>query len=41
MKAIQEWLGHSIYSITVNLYAYLDSKAKNQTANILTNAINL
>ena len=41
MKTIQEWLGHSTYSTTANLYAHLDSKAKNQSTNILADAINL
>lgn len=41
MKAIQEWLGHSTYSTTANLYTHLDSKTKNLSANVLSNAINL
>ena len=28
MKAIQEWLGHSNYTITANLYSYLEYNAK-------------
>ena len=28
MKAIQEWLGHSSYSITANLYSHLEYNAK-------------
>lgn len=40
MKAIQEWLGHSTYSTTANLYAHLDSNAKNISANVLSNVIN-
>lgn len=28
MKAIQEWLGHSNYSITENLYSHLEYNAK-------------
>lgn len=28
MKEIQEWLGHSDYSATANIYAHLDSSAK-------------
>ena len=28
MKAIQEWLGHSNYSITANLYSHLEYNAK-------------
>lgn len=32
MKQIQEWLGHSDYSTTANIYAHLQSDAKMQTA---------
>ena len=28
MKAIQEWLGHSNFSITANLYSHLEYNAK-------------
>ena len=28
MKAIQEWLGHSNYTITANLYSHLEYNAK-------------
>lgn len=41
MKAIQEWLGHSTYSTTANLYTHLESDTKNISANILSEAINL
>ncbi len=41
MKAIQEWLGHSTYSTTANLYTHLESNTKNISANILSEAINL
>ena len=40
MKAIQEWLGHSTYSTTANLYTHLESNTKNISANVLANAIN-
>ena len=40
MKAIQEWLGHSTYSTTANLYTHLESNTKNVSANVLTNAMN-
>ncbi len=40
MKAIQEWLGHSTYSTTANLYTHLESDTKNISANILSEAIN-
>lgn len=39
MKAIQEWLGHSTYSTTANLYTHLESNTKNVSANILSEAI--
>ena len=39
MKAIQEWLGHSTYSTTANLYTHLDSNTKNISANALAEAI--
>ncbi|MBO5348771.1 MAG: tyrosine-type recombinase/integrase [Clostridia bacterium] len=42
IKAIQEWLGHSTYFNTIaNLYTLLDSKCKNLSANVLSDAINL
>lgn len=40
MKAIQEWLGHSTYSTTANIYAHLESNTKNISANVLASAIN-
>ena len=40
MKAIQEWLGHSTYSTTANLYTHLESNTKNISANVLSEAIN-
>ena len=39
MKAIQEWLGHSTYSTTANLYTHLESNTKNVSANVLANVI--
>lgn len=39
MKAIQEWLGHSTYSTTANLYTHLESNTKNISANVLSEAI--
>lgn len=41
MKAIQEWLGHSTYSTTANLYTHLESKSKNISASVLAKAIRL
>lgn len=40
MKAIQEWLGHSTYSTTANLYTHLENNTKNVSANVLANAMN-
>ena len=40
IKAIQEWLGHSTYSTTANLYTHLESNTKNVSANVLANAMN-
>lgn len=39
MKAIQEWLGHSNFSTTANLYAHLDINSKKLSANALVNAL--
>ena len=39
MKAIPEWLGHSTYSTTANLYTHLESNTKNISANVLSEAI--
>ena len=41
MKSIQEWLGHSNYSTTANIYAHLDSNSKHNSANALVNAFNI
>lgn len=35
MKEIQDWLGHSSYSTTANIYAHLDSHSKNASANVI------
>ncbi|MBQ8044054.1 MAG: site-specific integrase [Clostridia bacterium] len=39
MKAIQEWLGHSNFSTTANLYAHLDVNSKKASADVLVNAL--
>lgn len=36
MKQIQEWLGHSNYSTTANIYAHLDSKSKEVSADTIS-----
>lgn len=35
MKDIQEWLGHSDYSTTANIYSHLDVNRKNDIANLM------
>ena len=32
MKAIQEWLGHSTFEVTANIYAHLDYSSKESSA---------
>lgn len=39
MKAIQEWLGHSTYSTTANIYAHLESDTKQKSAQLLADTI--
>lgn len=39
MKAIQEWLGHSNFSTTANLYAHLDVNSKKASVDALVNAL--
>lgn len=39
MKAIQEYLGHSTYSTTANLYTHLESNTKTISVNTLASAI--
>ena len=36
MKAIQEWLGHSNFSTTANIYAHLDSNSKQLPVQAIT-----
>lgn len=38
MKAIQEWLGHSNFSTTANIYAHLESNYKEVSANAISSA---
>ena len=38
LKEIQEWLGHSTFSTTADLYAHLDESAKTGTASAMMNA---
>lgn len=39
MKEIQDWLGHSSYSTTANIYAHLEKDTKNKSANVLSNVL--
>ncbi len=39
MKQIQEWLGHSDYSTTANIYAYLDYSSKLTSADAMLNGL--
>ncbi len=41
MKSIQEWLGHSNFSTTANIYAHLDNKSKALSVQALSNAISI
>lgn len=41
MKAIQEWLGHSNFSTTANIYAHLDSNSKHLSAQAITSAFEI
>ena len=38
MKAIQEWLGHSDFSTTANVYAHLDVNSKMLSAEVISSA---
>lgn len=38
MKAIQEWLGHSDFSTTANVYAHLDVNSKMLSAEAISSA---
>ena len=41
MKQIQEWLGHSDFSTTANIYAHLDFNSKISSANAMTQCIQI
>ena len=41
MKDIQEWLGHSDYKTTANIYAHLDLSSKNLSLKTLTDIIKI
>ena len=41
MKQIQEWLGHSDFSTTANIYAHLDYSSKLSSAQAMVNGMAL
>lgn len=41
MKQIQDWLGHSNFQTTADVYSHLDFSAKVQSANVIANALDL
>ncbi len=41
IKLIQQWLGHSNYSTTANIYAHVDFRSKISTANVLNTSLKL
>lgn len=41
LKQIQEWLGHSDFATTANIYAHLDVKSKERSAAVMEEALGL
>ena len=41
MKQIQDWLGHSDFSTTANIYSHLDYESKINSANVMLETVNL
>lgn len=39
LKQIQEWLGHSDFSTTANIYAHLDAQSKTSTADAMLRSL--
>lgn len=39
LKEIQEWLGHSNFNTTANIYAHLDTRVKQKSADVLYNIL--
>ena len=39
MKQVQEWLGHSTFSTTADIYAHLDYKSKQGSAGVIANLL--
>lgn len=40
MKQIQDWLGHSTFNITADIYSHLDFSSKQDSANAISAALN-
>ena len=41
MKQIQEWLGHSDFATTANIYSHLDYNSKIMSANAMMEAVKI
>ena len=41
MKQIQEWLGHSTFSTTADIYAHLDYKSKEGSAGVIAELLEM
>lgn len=41
MKEVQEWLGHSDYSTTANIYSHLEYSSKVSSANTMNEVIKI
>ncbi|MED2254386.1 tyrosine-type recombinase/integrase [Brevibacillus parabrevis] len=41
LKEIQEWLGHSHYSTTANIYAHLDYSSKISSAQVMSSTLQI
>ena len=39
MKQVQEWMGHSTFSTTADIYAHLDYKSKQGSAGVIANLL--
>lgn len=41
MKQVQEWLGHSTFSTTADIYAHLDYKSKEGSAGVIAELLEM
>ncbi|MBS6803391.1 MAG: tyrosine-type recombinase/integrase [Clostridiales bacterium] len=41
MRDIQEWLGHSTYATTANIYAHLDTTSRANSAACMSSAVHI